>query len=642
MIETGETMGDLPKNTIIFCERSWKIPSAILAFLVLITFAWGIYLLHSYGDDDLFGSSDDLSVSQFLMRNVAMPDVQRLYYTVPPAVVGIGSGGVNAGPSAAGAIVGANGYVVTTLHAIANLPEIDVQVYTPAGVRRFPAQVVKTVPTHDLVLLKMQTAERFMFFRMANTQAVAPGQGVLAFGRNIGGASVVRQGTVQSDNVGLTVGGVQITHLIRSDAVYSWEQNGGPLVNGQGELVGINIAARGPGGSVEGFTVPAQVVISHFQDVLKFKLPKVGPAPAAAGNVAAVPAAAGSSSWWAKARSVAGTPPQAANTMGLNLVQGGGAAAPPAGMAGTGLFDPDHAGGFTIAGYSVSDILGLLMLALAAGVTGGMMTMGGGVLQVAGMMVFFGYGMYLIRPVAFLTNIVVYGAAAWRNNKAELVQWDKVTPLIPWGVAGVVLGYFIGNGIGDSVVGILLGVFALLMAAKALHEMAYPDPEQDGGKAATAGQGGDEIDDLVALAEGRPAASASRKGFALPEGPVRSVLLGVPMGLISGILGISGGVVEVPLQRYLGKISLQNAIANSSVLVFWASVAGAAVSFLHGTSTGLIHWEAPVVLALLMIPGAYVGGMLGARLMRVLPVHVLKGIYALTMAAIAVKMLLAR
>ena len=51
------------------------------------------------------------------------------------------------------------------------------------------------------------------------------------------------------------------------------------------------------------------------------------------------------------------------------------------------------------------------------------------------------------------------------------------------------------------------------------------------------------------------------------------------------------------------------------------------------------NWEAPVTLALVMIPGAYVGGILGARLMRVLPVRVLKGIYAATMAAIAIKML---
>ncbi|AVM72856.1 magnetosome protein MamO [Magnetospirillum gryphiswaldense] len=629
MIEIGETMGDQPTNKIVFCERSWKAPVSILAFLILVTFAWGAYLLDNYDEDDYFRGSDDMSVGQFLVRNVAMPDVQRLYYTVPPAVVGVGGGGVNAGPVASGAIVGANGYVITTLHSVANVPDITVQVATSAGIRRFPAQVVKTIPGHNLALLKLQTTEKFLHFRMANIQTVVPGQQVFAFGRNMAGAPLVRQGMVQSSDAPLAVGTTQITHLLRSDAVYSWEQTGGPLVNAQGDLVGINIAATGPTGKVEGFTVPAQVIVSHLQDVVRFKTGgAAGVAPPAAQTVAM-----GSSSWWSKAKAVVGGP-TAVPGMGMNVVQGTVTTGIPSGMP---FVDTDHVGGAKIGGYSIADILGLGMLALAAGVTGGMMTMGGGVLQVAGMMVFFGYGMYLIRPVVFLTNVVVYGAAALRNDKAQLVQWDKVKPLIPWGVAGVVIGYFIGNAIGDSVVGVLLGLFALIMAGKAVLEILQPNAGEDTAEAIAAAEAGDEMDELMALAEGTTRPKTS--GIALPEGPTRSAVLGLPMGLFSGILGISGGVIEVPLQRYIGRISLQNAIANSSVLVFWASVAGSVVAFIHGGSTGLIHWEAPVTLALVMIPGAYVGGILGARLMRVLPVRVLKGIYAATMAAIAIKML---
>jgi serine protease Do len=628
MIEVGETMGDQPTNKIVFCERSWKTPVSILAFLVFVTFAWGAYLLDNYDEDDYFRGADDMSVGQFLLRNVAMPDVQRLYYTVPPAVVGVGGGGVNAGPVASGAIVGANGYVITTLHSVANVPDITVQVATSAGVRRFPAKIVKTIPSHDLALLKMQTTEKFLHFRMAGVQTVTPGQRVFAFGRNMAGAPLVRQGMIQSADAPLSVGATQITHLLRSDAVYSWEQTGGPLVNAHGDLVGINIAANGPTGKVEGFTVPASVIASHLQDVVRFKTGATDPAgPAQTQTVAA-----GSSNWWSKARAVVGGP-TAVPGMGMNVVQGTVSTRLPSGMP---FIDTDHVGGAKIGGYAMADILGLIMLALAAGVTGGMMTMGGGVLQVAGMMVFFGYGMYLIRPVVFLTNVVVYGAAALRNDKAQLVQWDKVKPLIPWGVAGVVLGYFIGNAIGDSVVGILLGLFALIMAGKAVLEILQPNAGEDAVEEQTAAAA-DEMDELMAMADGTTKPKAG--GIALPEGPVRSAVLGVPMGLFSGILGISGGVIEVPLQRYIGRISLQNAIANSSVLVFWASVAGSAVAFIHGTSTGLIHWEAPVTLALVMIPGAYAGGIIGARLMRALPVRVLKGVYAATMAAIALKML---
>jgi S1-C subfamily serine protease len=91
------------------------------------------------------------------------------------------------------------------------------------------------------------------------------------------GAPLVRQGMVQSSDAPLAVGTTQITHLLRSDAVYSWEQTGGPLVNAQGDLVGINIAATSPTGKVEGFTVPASVITSHLQDIIRFKTPVAAP-----------------------------------------------------------------------------------------------------------------------------------------------------------------------------------------------------------------------------------------------------------------------------------------------------------------------------------------------------------------------------
>lgn len=644
MIEAGETTGDLPKNTIVFCKRPWKIPVAAIAVLVALSFAWGAYIMNTYDEDDFF-AGDDLTVSQFLFRNVAQPDITRLYYSVPPAVVGISGSGVNAVVQGSGAIVGANGYVLTTLHTVANLPEIGVHVATGRGTQRFPAQIVKAEPGHDLVLLKMLTPERFLHFRLATTQGMSVGQPVFAFGQGLRGNTVVRQGGLIATDAPLTSGSMTISHLLRTDAVYSWEQNGGPLVNVRGELVGINIAVTDAAGRVEGFAIPAHLALAHFQDVLKFKTGTAGaptagaprPVQAPAGQVEAVPAA-GSTSWWARARAQVGGPVQAPN-YGVNVAQttNGGVGIVNAPNGGQVLLDRDHGSGLRIAGYPLADALGLAMLAFVAGLTGGMMTMGGGVLQVAGMIAFFGYGMYLIRPVAFLTNIVVYGASALRNSKAGFVEWETVRRLAPWGVAGVILGYFLGNAMDDGSVGVLLGLFALAMAGKAVHEIAYADRVER-----AASQVGDPLDDLVGEMDEPAVARKSAIGgkvFDIPEGTLRSAVLGLPMGLVSGILGISGGVIEVPLQRYIGRVSLKNAIANSSVLVFWASLAGTVVAFSHGISRGLIDWQAPIVMAALMIPGAYVGGILGAKMMRALPMVALKAIYAAIMAGIAVKML---
>ena len=649
MTETGKTAVKPPRNQILFCEKPWKVPAVILVCLVVLTFAWGFYILGTYDEGGYYEDADGHSVTDFLFREIATPDVQRLYDVVSPAVVGISGRGVNASIIGSGAIVSASGYILTTLHTVNGLAEIDVHVRTASGVKRYEALIVKSHPPHDLVLLKMLTSDRFLFFVIGDPDGGAVGNRVFSFGQGVGGNTVVKPGTVIGSNVKLTASGKSISHLLETDAVYAWEQNGGPLVNARGELVAIALALQGTSGTVDGYAVPAQVIVAHFQDVVNFKIAAADGGGNAAGPAQAVPAAAkasgpsqagraGSADWWTKARARVARDKQ---TMGLNVAMGTGARMPGAAAAAPmAAVDNEHLLSGRIAGYPLGDIIGLALLALVAGITGGMMTMGGGVLQVAGMMVIFGYGMYLIRPVAYLTNICVYGAAALRNNAAGLIMWDKVRALVPWAVGGIVAGYFIGNAIGDDAVAFLLGVFALLMTAKGLHEIFADHPEEilvrtglgNPGNPGNTGNTGDALDDLLEGGMGADRPDAFRE-------QMKSAGMGLPMGLVSGILGISGGVVEVPLQRFFGGLSLRNAIANSSVLVFWASVTGALVAFVHGIYSGLIEWHAPLTLALIMIPGAYVGGIIGAKLMKILPAVVLKCFYTAIMAAISVKML---
>ena len=103
--------------------------------------------------------------------------------------------------------------------------------------------------------------------------------------------------------------------------------------------------------------------------------------------------------------------------------------------------------------------------------------------------------------------------------------------------------------------------------------------------------------------------------------------MGLPVGLVSGLLGISGGVISVPMLRYINRETMRSAIANSSAVVLGASWVGTLLAFTHGVSAGLIEWHGPVTLAAIMIPGAYVGGILGAKLMKVLPILYLQWFY---------------
>jgi len=673
MEEIEKPRRKLPKNTIMFCEQPWQIPSMILALLVGLTFAWGFYIVSTFHESDFYEDSYDLSVPEFMFRDMAGSNFPLIVQGIAPGVVGIGANGANMPTVASGAIVSANGHVVTVLHPLQGMQEIAVQVMTPTGIKPYRAEIVKSLPSHNLAMLKILSPDRFLFFPLANTTTMQNGNRIASVGFGQAGKLVSKEGQILQMNETLAVGAMQLSHMLGIDAVYSWEQNGGPVISDHGDMIGIAMSVVGNGGAV-GYAVPAHVILADFGDVVTFKkAPVRGGTPQAlnaampSANVGmpnqAVPSApapaarmpgsgAGSSAkWWSMARAQVA---QGNQSMGVNIAAPNSAqfnGVPPRAPLNTAqqttatmspmLVDSEHIGRTRISGYLISDIVGLGALAVVVGITSGMMTMGGGILQVAGMMIFFGYGMHLIRPVAYLTNVFIFGAAARRNAKAGLVMWDMVKSVAPWASFGVVIGYFIGNSLGDRSVGLLLGVFAALMTAKGLQEIFNGKHEEvlvktDDGDAVI--DEADEFDEIIGADSDTP----DLQMHEIVAEQTHKAMLGLPSGLISGILGISGGVAAVPLQRFFGGVSLQNAIANSSVIVFWASLTGAIVAFIHGTSAGLIEWQAPLTLTAIMVPGAYVGGIIGAKLMKQLPVITLKWFYTVIMAAVAIKMLLLR
>jgi uncharacterized membrane protein YfcA len=401
-----------------------------------------------------------------------------------------------------------------------------------------------------------------------------------------------------------------------------------------GRVVGINVVLEAPNGVMMGYAIPIHVLLAHFQDVVQFPgLEAVQSAPSTVtppGGPVSLPAAMvvpqvsnqvatntdrpprPADAWWARAAMVFGKAGmnRPVDTLGMYT------ATAPATVADSSHKDDD----WRFLGYDAKILVGLLTLGLVSGLAGGMMTMGGGIIKVSGLILFFGYGVLLIRPVAYLTNIFLYGAAALRYQRYGLIRWSHTRQLIPWAMFGVVIGYFLGNSMGSLMLHYLLGVFASLVGLKMLVEIVESHGWLPKELRRWLGSG-----DL-------PESGSVNTTF------MHNGILGLSMGVVSGILGITGGVVEVPLQRYIARVPLRNAIANSAVLVFFASLAGAVVALLHGVQTGAFDWRAPLNLALILIPGAYVGGWIGAWLTRIAPVMLLRWMYAILMFVIAGRM----
>ncbi|MBF0460323.1 MAG: TSUP family transporter [Magnetococcales bacterium] len=657
-----------------FCRQPWHIGAMLLGVCFVFTMFWAFHLLH----DDLEESLEYLRLGKksasreakraetpvvpaaFTAPVAALsPSTRPADLRVRAALVNIaGIRSVKGGPpgqfasTGSGVLVTANGYVATAAHVVAGLTEILVRVQTPSGPRQYTAQMVKTAPDHDVAILKLASRDIFPYLPLVpNALVPKPGAPVQAWGDPDSTNAMANQGQVQQVEATTVVEGVTLTHLLRTDAVTHWSQSGGPLLDAQGRLVGINIAANGgllAGGSV-GYAVPADVLWAHFQDVVNF--PQVNQAPvlpatvpvAAAAQASMVPVAAQTGSntpggrdprradtWWAQAQAAFGVvqpgglaSPSGGPGVGLHVAAQAGAA-PPVMVPAVHVTEP------LLWGYPLETLLGLLALGLVSGISGGMMTMGGGIIKVTGLMLFFGYGLLLIRPVAYITNIFLYGAAVLRYRRYNLILWESVRGLIPWAMVGVVMGYFLGNVIGNQWIRYLLGLFAALVGIRMLVEIlsGSADEPPDGRPR----QHWLYYLGIVRVPVGERAP--------LTSGVTRDGVMGLPMGLISGILGITGGVLEVPLQRYVAGLPLRNAIANSAVLVFFASLVGSIVAMTHGIQTGAFDWSAPIKLAVILIPGAYAGGLIGAWLTKVVPLGVLRWLYAVLMFVIAVRMVL--
>jgi uncharacterized membrane protein YfcA/S1-C subfamily serine protease len=663
-----------------FCNRRWKPLAVVLGLACFATFMWGFHMLTDYSE---WKSETEyiMSGGPWTAQNAGAIALDQLNSVVRKTVVSVGGAGAE-GPAGqpqvsimgSGVIINPAGHLVTALHLVSNLPDIGVVVQTATGMKQYQAEIVKVVPPHNLALLKLISKDIFPFMAIGDSQALRSGETVYALGVAQGVNLIAKRGIVDRTGLDLNLGETLFTNMIKTDAVYRWSQSGGPLLNTQGIMVGLNIAVDLPGGGIAGYAVPSHIIVAHFQDMVQFMTATYGVGQMAAGpavgsnpllnrqmhnreaaememgvNAAVtraipqqtIPSAkseAGSNGWWQMARALI----ERQNAMltqgfnrnenrlqnraadfGINAALNTGQAAP---------VDTAHSGRWTLWGYSMDSIIGLLALGFVAGICGGAMTMGGGIVKVTGLMLFFGYGLILVRPVAYITNIFLYGSAALRYKRDDLIMMDKVRRLIPWAMGGVVLGYFLGNYLGSRLIQYMLGIFALLLGIKIVVGLMQSrgegaESEEEIKFSKPPGKGDSILDNLV-----------SQDGY-IDRDIVKEGLLGVPMGIVSGILGISGGVVEVPLQSYVAKIPLKNAIANSSVMVFFASLVGSIVAMIHGVSIGAFSWETPLILALILTPGAYTGGMVGAWLTKTAPINVIKWVYAIFMFAIAIKMI---
>ncbi len=160
----------------------------------------------------------------------------------------------NRGGHGCGVIWGANGQIITNTH-VASTDQVRVVL---GDGRAFDGSVVARHPARDIALVKID-ARDLPAAEIADSSKLRPGQVVIAVGHPAGYRDAATLGVLAAAGQAITPEGLQIGDLIQADIAIAPGSSGGPLVDAEGRVIGINTMVAGQ----LGLAIPSNAV-SHF------------------------------------------------------------------------------------------------------------------------------------------------------------------------------------------------------------------------------------------------------------------------------------------------------------------------------------------------------------------------------------------
>ncbi|MCG8324699.1 MAG: sulfite exporter TauE/SafE family protein [Thiotrichales bacterium] len=258
-------------------------------------------------------------------------------------------------------------------------------------------------------------------------------------------------------------------------------------------------------------------------------------------------------------------------------------------------------------------ILIYFCLGAVAGLTGGLMGLGGGIVIVPALVYMFlqqglpaAHLMQMAVATSLTTIVFTSVASAWSHHQKGAVMWPQVRILVPGIVVGAIIGALIANKLPSEILKRAFGLFEILVALQIGFGI---NPKAERRLPGTAGM----------------------------------LISGTGIGSLSTILGIGGGTLTVPFLMWCN-IDIRKAVGTSSACGFPIAVAGALSMVLIGmqqdglaeNTLGYLYWPA----AILIVLSSMLFAPLGAKLAHILNVSVLKKIFAVVLFLIGTRMVI--
>jgi serine protease Do len=180
-----------------------------------------------------------------------------------------GDGAIRERSLGSGVIVDPKGYIVTNRHVVEKADRIRVRLQDdPPGVQH-DAKVIGEDPETDLAVIKIDLERSAPSAKMGNSDSMEVGDWVLAIGSPFGQVGTVTAGIVSAKGRDI-VPNRQFQTFIQTDAAINPGNSGGPLVNMNGEVIGINTAILSETNAYAGvgFSLPSNTVVQVYNQLI--------------------------------------------------------------------------------------------------------------------------------------------------------------------------------------------------------------------------------------------------------------------------------------------------------------------------------------------------------------------------------------
>lgn len=241
----------------------------------------------------------------------------------------------------------------------------------------------------------------------------------------------------------------------------------------------------------------------------------------------------------------------------------------------------------------IGEIVLLVLLGLLAAIFGSIVGLGGGIIIVPSLILFGSVltGEPITHSTAVGTSLAVLIATALASTLSYM-KTKRVDFRIGWMLfitsgPAAMIGSALTGQLQGGIFQLVFGVFMLLMAVLLMmRERMKPSSKQ-----------------WPVRREWTDASGAVHEyGFAVLPG----LAVGFGVGLVSGLFGIGGGSLFVPVMVLLFRFPPHVATATSMFVIFLSSILGSGVK----ASLGEVDW----LLVLALVPGAWIGGKIGAKI----------------------------